>query len=55
MKGLKKVGQWALVATLFAGLTACGQNDQAEIKVGATVGPHAQVVEAVAKKQRNRA
>ncbi|EOH0514404.1 MetQ/NlpA family ABC transporter substrate-binding protein [Vibrio fluvialis] len=49
MKGLKKVGQWALVATLFAGLTACGQNDQAEIKVGATVGPHAQVVEAVAK------
>ncbi len=55
MKGLKKVGQWALVATLFVGLTACGQNDQAEIKVGATVGPHAQVWKRLPKKRRNRA
>lgn len=30
-------------------LSACGQKDETLIKVGATVGPHAQVVEAVAK------
>ncbi|XAW87398.1 MetQ/NlpA family ABC transporter substrate-binding protein [Vibrio sp. CDRSL-10 TSBA] len=49
MKGLKRVGQWALAAALIAGLTACGQKEHTELKVGATVGPHAQVAEAVAK------
>ncbi|KOO04183.1 MetQ/NlpA family ABC transporter substrate-binding protein [Vibrio nereis] len=49
MKGLRKVGQWAIAASIVVGLTACGQQDESEIKVGATVGPHAQVVEAVAK------
>ncbi|KOO10433.1 methionine ABC transporter substrate-binding protein, partial [Vibrio xuii] len=49
MKGLRKVGQWAIAASIVVGLTACGQQDESEIKVGATVGPHAQVVEAGAK------
>jgi len=49
MKQYKKVSQWVSVIFLFIGLTACGQEDSAILKVGATVGPHAQVVEAVAK------
>ncbi|NIY85346.1 MetQ/NlpA family ABC transporter substrate-binding protein [Vibrio hepatarius] len=49
MKGLKKVGQSLGIAALVFGLAACGEQESKEIKVGATVGPHAQVVEAVAK------
>lgn len=49
MKGFKQAGQWLVAAALIAGLSACGQKEHTEIKVGATVGPHAQVVEAVAK------
>jgi len=49
VKQYKKLTQW-LFATLIAfTLTACGQDDETVLKVGATVGPHAQVVEAVAK------
>ncbi|MFT4836395.1 MAG: D-methionine transport system substrate-binding protein [Psychromonas sp.] len=49
MKQYKKVSQWLFVIFLFIGLTACSQENSAILKVGATVGPHAQVVEAVAK------
>lgn len=48
MNGWKQVSRWIGLAALVAGLTACGQEEQV-IKIGATVGPHAQVVEAVAK------
>ena len=48
MKQYKKVSQWAFAIFLFIGLTACGQKDDTTLKVGVTVGPHAQVVEAVA-------
>lgn len=34
---------------LLVGLTACSEQDNNTIKVGATAGPHAQVVEAVAE------
>jgi len=38
------------VLPLIFGLTACGETEKSEvIKVGATVGPHAEVVEAVAE------
>ena len=46
---MKSTIRCALAITLLLGLTACGQKERSEIKVGATVGPHAQVVEAVAK------
>lgn len=46
---MKTLSQWVLWGALLVGLTACGQKDKTEIKVGATVGPHAQVAEAVAK------
>ncbi|NVJ57849.1 MAG: MetQ/NlpA family ABC transporter substrate-binding protein [Vibrionaceae bacterium] len=49
VKGLKKVGQSLGIAALVFGLAAYGEQESQEIKVGATVGPHAQVVEAVAK------
>lgn len=49
MNGYKKLSQLGLVASLVFGLAACGQKESDEISVGATVGPHAQVVEAVAK------
>ncbi|MBF9003519.1 MULTISPECIES: MetQ/NlpA family ABC transporter substrate-binding protein [Vibrio] len=49
MKGFKTVGHICLTLILTAGLSACGDKESKEIKVGATVGPHAQVVEAVAK------
>ncbi|MCW8995392.1 MAG: MetQ/NlpA family ABC transporter substrate-binding protein [Psychromonas sp.] len=45
----KKISQWVFMTFLAIGLTACGQKDDSVLKVGATVGPHAQVVEAVAK------
>ncbi|MDC0610365.1 MetQ/NlpA family ABC transporter substrate-binding protein [Vibrio sp.] len=49
MKEFKKVGQWAVGLLLVLGLTACGQQEDKVIKIGATVGPHAQVADAVAK------
>ncbi len=49
MKGLKQLTQLGLVASLIVGLAGCGEKQADEISVGATVGPHAQVVEAVAK------
>ena len=49
MKQYKKVSQWVLGFFLFVGLSACGQKEALVLKIGATVGPHAQVVEAVAK------
>ncbi|UXI04615.1 MetQ/NlpA family ABC transporter substrate-binding protein [Photobacterium sp. TY1-4] len=49
MQKNKKVSQWLLGAALVLGLTGCGQQEEAVLKVGATVGPHAQVVEAVAR------
>lgn len=47
----KTMAKLALCLPLALGLTACGeQEENAEvIRVGATVGPHAQVVEAVAE------
>jgi len=48
VKQTKKVSQWLLGAIFLFALTACGQKDDTVLKVGATVGPHAQVVEAVA-------
>jgi len=48
MRQYGKLSQWLLVSLFVVGLSACGQEDKAVIKVGATVGPHAQVVEAVA-------
>jgi len=49
MKQIKKVSQWILGILLVVGLTACGQEESKVLKVGATVGPHAQVVEEVAR------
>jgi len=49
VKQFKKISQWLLGAVFLIALTACGQEDKTVLKVGATVGPHAQVVEAVAK------
>jgi D-methionine transport system substrate-binding protein len=49
MKQIKKLSQGIFAIFLIIGLTACGQEESKVLKVGATVGPHAQVVEAVAK------
>ena len=49
MQQFKRVSRWAAVLFLVIGLSACGQESHAPLKVGATVGPHAQVVEAVAR------
>ncbi|KOY43075.1 methionine ABC transporter substrate-binding protein [Vibrio parahaemolyticus] len=49
MKSIRNLKKLALVLTAVVGLSACGEKDGSVIKVGATVGPHAQVVEAVAK------
>ena len=48
MKQYKIVSQWIVTVFLFIGLSACSQQDNEILRVGATVGPHAQVVEAVA-------
>lgn len=59
----KKFLPLALLAVLAVGLAGCGgqgDNGQSagssdkEIKIGATAGPHAEVVEAVAKEAENR-
>ncbi|MEL0657511.1 MetQ/NlpA family ABC transporter substrate-binding protein [Psychromonas arctica] len=45
----KKISRLFYILPLVLGLAACGQEDDTQvIKVGATVGPHAEVVEAVA-------
>ncbi|OBT16372.1 methionine ABC transporter substrate-binding protein [Vibrio sp. UCD-FRSSP16_10] len=49
MKGIKQLVGLAFISALVLGLSACGQQEAKVIKIGATVGPHAQVVEAVAK------
>jgi len=49
VKQYKKLTQWLFATLMALTLTACGQDDDAVLKVGATVGPHAQVAEAVAK------
>ncbi|GEA61197.1 MetQ/NlpA family ABC transporter substrate-binding protein [Vibrio comitans] len=49
MKITKRITASLLASALAFGLTGCGDNDESVIKIGATVGPHAQVVEAVAK------
>ncbi|MEF1308477.1 MetQ/NlpA family ABC transporter substrate-binding protein [Vibrio mytili] len=49
MKRFRHLKQLSLVLAAALSLTACGQKEESVIKVGATVGPHAQVVEAVAK------
>lgn len=48
MKQYKEVGQWLSVVFLLIGVTACGQENNRVLKVGVTVGAHAQVVEMVA-------
>jgi D-methionine transport system substrate-binding protein len=46
----KKISQLFYTLPLIFALSACGQDEKTEvIKVGATVGPHAEVVEAVAE------
>ncbi len=48
---LKRPGFW--IASVLLALVISGCSDQPEmIKIGATVGPHAQVVEAVAKQAK---
>ena len=45
----KKISKLFYILPLVFGLAACGEKDDTQvIKVGATVGPHAEVVEAVA-------
>jgi D-methionine transport system substrate-binding protein len=45
----KKIIKLLLALPLALALAACGDKDEQVIKVGATVGPHAEVVEAVAE------
>ncbi|WP_319536124.1 MetQ/NlpA family ABC transporter substrate-binding protein [uncultured Vibrio sp.] len=49
MESLRQIRQLPIVLIAALSLVACGQKEESVIKVGATVGPHAQVVEAVAK------
>ncbi len=49
MKTIKTALTWLGVVGLALGLSACGQQEDKVLKVGATVGPHAQVVEAAVK------
>ncbi|WP_295892124.1 MetQ/NlpA family ABC transporter substrate-binding protein [uncultured Vibrio sp.] len=49
MKSYKTIATPLLAFALAIGVVGCGQKDESVIKIGATVGPHAQVVEAVAK------
>jgi len=53
MKYFDQVIQWGGVFVLAIALTACGKEDKV-IKVGATVGPHAQVVEAAIKEAKKQ-
>ncbi|MGY0616592.1 MetQ/NlpA family ABC transporter substrate-binding protein [Vibrio sp. FJH11] len=49
MESFRHLKKLYLVVLAAFSLTACGQKEDSVIKVGATVGPHAQVAEAVAK------
>ncbi|MEZ8227965.1 MetQ/NlpA family ABC transporter substrate-binding protein [Vibrio splendidus] len=49
MNSYKKITASLLALAFVFGVTGCGKKDEAVIKIGATVGPHAQVVQAVAK------
>ena len=49
MESFRHLKKLSLVVLAAFSLTACGQKEDSVIKVGATVGPHAQVAEAVAK------
>ncbi|NAZ52161.1 methionine ABC transporter substrate-binding protein [Vibrio toranzoniae] len=49
MRSGKKITILLLALTFVLGVTGCEKKDESIIKIGATVGPHAQVVEAVAK------
>lgn len=49
MEYYKNLLCWGVVLLFVIGLTACGKDEAKVIKVGATVGPHAQVVEAAIK------
>ncbi|MEZ8296744.1 MetQ/NlpA family ABC transporter substrate-binding protein [Vibrio splendidus] len=49
MNSYKKITASLLALAFIFGVTGCGKKDEAAIKIGATVGPHAQVVQAVAK------
>ncbi|UTT84645.1 MetQ/NlpA family ABC transporter substrate-binding protein [Vibrio pelagius] len=49
MISYKKITASLLTLAFIFGVTGCGNKDEAVIKIGATVGPHAQVVQAVAK------
>ncbi|MCF7481927.1 MetQ/NlpA family ABC transporter substrate-binding protein [Vibrio sp. J1-1] len=49
MESFRRIKQLPFILIAIFSLTACGQKEDSVIKVGATVGPHAQVVEAVAK------
>lgn len=48
MKLNKMILKLVCLVPLLVGLTACGDKQDTIIKIGATAGPHAQVVEAVA-------
>ncbi|MFB9134598.1 MetQ/NlpA family ABC transporter substrate-binding protein [Vibrio sp. AK197] len=55
MKQAKAALKVVIALAVAMGLTACGEKqDDATIKVGATVGPHAQVVEAAAKEAQKQ-
>ncbi|MCC4782876.1 MetQ/NlpA family ABC transporter substrate-binding protein [Vibrio lentus] len=49
MNRYKKITTSLLALAFVFGVTGCEKKDEAVIKIGATVGPHAQVVQAVAK------
>lgn len=49
MESYRHLKKLALVVLAVLSLTACEKKEDSVIKVGATVGPHAQVVEAVAQ------
>ncbi|MBR9788998.1 MAG: MetQ/NlpA family ABC transporter substrate-binding protein [Vibrionaceae bacterium] len=49
MKNISKIKRLICILIAAFSLTACGKKEDSAIKIGATVGPHAQVVEAVAK------
>ncbi|ETX09930.1 ABC transporter substrate-binding protein [Marinomonas ushuaiensis DSM 15871] len=49
-----KITKLLCIVPLIFGLAACGKEEAKAIKVGATVGPHAEVVEAVAAEAKKQ-